>query len=130
MTDVYVTDIESELRWLEQRITGNMREFESLLDHCPITAMSLMDKVAADRTRHFRLSMLLHALNDGWESWIDQTTDERMQAEGFQRVSPHQLLYVRTQGEPRPGIDLCDRFAIVRIEPYAIRDLISALRQR
>jgi len=129
MTDFHVEDIEAELHWLQRRIIDNIREFDSLLERCPVTAMSLTDKVAADRTRHFRLSMLLHALNHGWETWVEQTTDERMQAESFQRVSPHQLLYVRHQREPA-AVELCDLFDIIRIEPQAVRDLIRVLQQQ
>ena len=130
MTTFRVDDIQSEVHWLEDCIKRNMRDFEALLNQCPISAMGLMDKIAADRTKVFRLSMLMHALSSDWETWEGQTIDERMCVEQFQRVSPHQSLYVRHQRKPDPGVELCDLFDIIHIKPQAIEDLIGALRRR
>jgi hypothetical protein len=121
-----VTDIRTELRWIEQRLAQRQGDFTELVASAPCVAMSLMERIAADRARHLHLTLLERGLSSDYDTWARQTMDQRMCEVGWCQVSRRRPLYLR---RGFCGLDLSDLFSTVHVEPYDLDALIAGIRQ-
>lgn len=121
-----VSDIQTELAWVHQRLERNQHEFAELIDTAPCWALSLLEQIGADRARTLHLTLLSRGLSTDYDQWAQAPMDQRMCEVGFRRVSRRQPLYVRRTFS---GLDLSDLFSTVHVEPYDLDALIAGIRQ-
>ncbi len=129
MVPCNIEEIKREIANIEARLKRNEADFAELSQGCPVNALGLVDHIAADRSRVFRLTMLMHALCGDWEAWSAHTADEHMQEEGFKRVSQSCQTYVRWVNDEKSGIEICDMFDIIYVPSRSIGALINELRR-
>ncbi|NCC36074.1 MAG: hypothetical protein EOM24_29275, partial [Chloroflexia bacterium] len=114
MLQLDVSDIQTEIDWIEQRLNAQHQQFADLIRTSPCLALSMLETIAADRARKLHLTLLARGLGVDYDAWATTSMDQRMCDIGFRPVSRYQPLYLRRTAL---GIEISDLFATVQITP-------------